>query len=382
MKILDWLESLRNPLKHNTQILIEYGDTTDLQVVANCALGAAIALISKILSTAEFKTFENNKLVKKQLYFLWNIQPNVNQNKHQFLQKIVSDLVRLGDCLAIMERGQLYIADSYTLNNNTAFAENTYSNIIINNSTVKNYAEKDVLHFTQGCNPHGLNAMLKQHIALLYRSIVSYKQSNVKRSTLTIPTNYPQTPQAQEALQKLINEQLKDFHKSENGATLPLTNGITYQDLTNHTYKNASDSRDIRTLIDDIYDFVAISLHIPPQLLKGTIAESDNTVKNLMRLCITPLAKMIQTEINRKMYTPADLLSGTRIEIDTKYLLMDIHDLADALERLTRIGTNTINDNLEALGREPITDKIGDERYITLNYQKENGGEDEQTEKS
>lgn len=382
MKILDWLESLRNPLKHNTQILIEYGDTTDLQVVANCALGAAIALISKILSTAEFKTFEKNKPVKKQMYFLWNVQPNVNQSKHQFLQKIASDLVRLSDCLAIMEKGQLYIADSYTLNN-TAFAENTYSNIIINNSTVKNYAEKDVLHFTQGAKPYNLNAMLKQHIALLYRSIVSYKQSNVKRSTLTIPTNYPQTPQAQEALQKLINEQLKDFHKSENGATLPLTNGITYQDLTNHTYKNASDSRDIRTLIDDIYDFVAISLNIPPQLLKGTIAESDNTVKNLMRLCITPLAKMIQTEINRKMYSPADLLSGTRIEIDTKYLLMDIHDLADALEKLTRIGTNTINDNLEALGREPITDKIGDERYITLNYQREKGEkEDEQAEKS
>lgn len=381
MKILDWLESLRNPLKHTTQILIEYGDTTDLQVVANCALEAAIALISKVLGTAEFKTFENNKLVKKQMYFLWNVQPNVNQSKHQFLQKIVSDLVRLGDCLAIMERGQLYIADSYTLNN-TAFAENTYSNIVLNNITVKNYAEKDVLHFTRGIKPYNLNAMLKQHIALLYRSIVSYKQSNVKRSTLTIPTNYPQTPQAQEDLQKLINEQLKDFHKSENGATLPLTNGITYQDLTNHTYKNASDSRDIRTLIDDIYDFVAISLNIPPQLLKGTIAESDNTVKNLMRLCITPLAKMIQTEINRKMYTPADLLSGTRIEIDTKYLLMDIHDLADALEKLTRIGTNTINDNLEALGREPITDKIGDERYITLNYQREKGEEDEQAEKS
>ena len=42
--------------------------------------------------------------------------------------------------------------------------------------------------------------------------------------------------------------------------------------------------------------------------------------------------------------------------------------MANALEVLTRIGANTLDDNLRILGREPIGGEYGTKRLITKNY--------------
>ena len=46
----------------------------------------------------------------------------------------------------------------------------------------------------------------------------------------------------------------------------------------------------------------------------------------------------------------------------------DLKDVANALEVLTRIGANTLDDNLRILGREPIGGEYGTKRLITKNY--------------
>ena len=48
------------------------------------AIQTAINLISNTLALAEFKTFDNGKEVKKDNYFLFNIEPNSNQNASRF----------------------------------------------------------------------------------------------------------------------------------------------------------------------------------------------------------------------------------------------------------------------------------------------------------
>ena len=124
---------------------------------------------------------------------------------------------------------------------------------------------------------------------LLEYSKTNYKRSNARRGVLEVPASYAQSPKKQEELQELFNKNFKDFFEAETGAVLPLSSGLTYTDLTNDTYKNGSDSRDIRELIDDIFDFVALAFRISPQLLKGSVADSDKSVDNMLMLCINPL---------------------------------------------------------------------------------------------
>ena len=60
------------------------------------------------------------------------------------------------------------------------------------------------------------------------------------------------------------------------------------------------EGRDIRAFIDDIFDFVAIAFQVPPQLLKGNVADTDKAVNNFLTFCINPLAELLTDEINRK----------------------------------------------------------------------------------
>lgn len=200
----------------------------------------------------------------------------------------------------------------------------------------------------------------------------SYIKSKTRRGLLNVPTTYPQTQDAQDDLQDIMDNKFKTFFQSEKDVVLPLTNGLTYDELNiNNKGKSVGEVRDVRAYIDDIFDFVGIAFNVPPQLLKGNIADTNNAINNLLMFCINPLAKLIYDEINMKFYKKNDYLARTYMKIDTSRIrVTTLKDIAYALDILTRNGINEVDDNLIALGREPIGGKIGRQRYITKNYEK------------
>ena len=109
-----------------------------------------------------------------------------------------------------------------------------------------------------------------------------------------------------------------------------------------------------------------MAFQIPPQLLKGEVAGLDDAFRFFMTTCIKPIADIIADEINRKVYGEINYKKGNKVFIDTtKIRYVDIKDIAPALEALTRIGVNTLDDNLESIGREGIGNK---QRWMTKNY--------------
>jgi Ni,Fe-hydrogenase III large subunit len=52
--------------------------------IREMAFWSAVNLVANAVSKCEIKTFENGKEVKKQEYYLWNIEPNRNQNSSAF----------------------------------------------------------------------------------------------------------------------------------------------------------------------------------------------------------------------------------------------------------------------------------------------------------
>lgn len=383
MRIKEWFFSLfgkeENAIHFNENFLKLTAEIYYKQL----AIQTAINVISNTLSLAEFKTFDLKKQVKRENYYLFNIAPNLNQNSNDFIKSIVHNMIYQNEALVIMKNDSLYVADSFTKVEN-GLSENIYTNICVGNTILKElFKEKDVLCFSLHSlkTKNLIDGLYDDYGKLIEYSKNTYKRSNARRGILDIPTNYPQTQAAQENLQRLLSENFKTFFNAENGALLPLTNNLKYTDLTNQTYKNGSDSRDIRSLIDDVFDYVAIAFQVPPQLLKGSVADSDKSFDNFMAFCIKPFAELIEREINKKYYGKNAFFKGSYLKIDTNLIKpVSIKDLAVAIDILTRDGVNTLDDNLVMLGREPIGGALGEQRFMTLNLIPMGGGKEiEQT---
>ena len=94
------------------------------------AVQACINLIANTVSRSEFQTFIEGKEVKKNNYYLFNVEPNPNKSASKFWRDIVSKLVYNNECLVIEQNGYFYVADEFTVKK-FAFKEYVYSNIVI-----------------------------------------------------------------------------------------------------------------------------------------------------------------------------------------------------------------------------------------------------------
>lgn len=336
------------------------------------AVNSAINLIKNTLIQAEFQTFEKGESVRKGNYYLFNIEPNTNYSASRFWGKVVDRLVWENEALVLQREadGNLYAADKFSWDQ-YAFKKNVYFDVTVDDKDLaKTWSEQEVFHFVLHSNRmrNVIDGLYSDYGKLLEHSKGTYKRSNARRGTLVIPTDYPQDEVSQEKLRGLLNNNFKTFFEAETGAVLPLSNGLTYTDLTNNTYKNGSDSRDIRALVDDIFDYVAVAFQIPPQMLKGSTADVGGLWDSYMTFCINPLAEILEDEINRKMYGREDYLQRTYLKINTSRVKHEsIKELANAIDILTRNGVNTLDDNLMLAGREPIGGEKGKMRMYTKN---------------
>ena len=104
---------------------------------------------------------------------------------------------------------------------------------------------------------------------------------------------------------EMLNNRFSKMFEGKN-AIVPLPQGFTFQDLTKATEKPTGGgggvTRDYRAMIDDIDDMTAAAFGIPAVLLKGQTAGVKEAVDMYLSDCIDPLADLIETEINRRMY--------------------------------------------------------------------------------
>lgn len=358
--------------KNGMQVEVRCQDLIETISMKNLAINSAINLIGNSIALSEFNTYQKGKEVKENDYYALNIEPNPNYSASRFWKKFIWQLVYNNECLIIMYEDNYYVADSF-VKHTLAFKDNYYTDITVDDFSMKrSYQEKDVLYFTLNENRVRslVDGLYQDYGKLVEYAKASYKKNNAKRGILNIPANYPNTPDAQAKLQKLLNEHLKTFYNAENGAVLPLTNGITYEDISSDSYKNATDSRDIRNLINDVFDFVAIAFQIPPALLKGSSDELESTVDRYIKLCIEPMCELIEDECNRKIYSKSQYLDNTYISIDTtKLKIANINNLATTIDILSRNGVHNIDENRKLIGKEPLRTKESQERRITKNYE-------------
>lgn len=340
--------------------------------VKRLAVQSCVNLIANTLVRCPIRTYENGKEMFGNNHYLLNVEPNQNQNASQFFHEFVSKLVLDNECLVIMQNEQLYVADSFE-RKEYAFYENVYKNVVVNDFQLdRQFKESEVLYFELN------NKKIKNVIDDLYNSYGKlitaamnyYKRSNALRVKLKIESTGPQTDEEQANREDMFNYQLKSFLEAEGAAAWPEQDDVTLEELQNLSNSGRT-SRDIRALVDDIFDFVSTAFLIPKGLIKGDLADVERQTDNYIMFCIAPIASQIEDEANRKIYKKDGYLKRNYLRVDTSMIkYTDIVKLATAMDKLISSGTHSVNENRMLIGKEPINEDWANEHYITKNYQK------------
>lgn len=338
------------------------------------AIETCIDLIANTLVRCEFQTFKDGKEFKGNNYYLFNISPNQNQNASEFTHSLVSKLVKNNECLVIMQNDQFYIADDFNQVKYAMF-ENVYKNVTVEGFTFnKTFYESDVFHFKLNDRnvKEVIDSLYEDYGKLITSAKNIYKRSNAKRVVLKGDFLRPQTDEEQELYNDMFDRQFKNWFEADNaGAVFQLQKGFEMDDHSGSEKGGAkgTNSRDIKALIDDVFDFVSMGFHIPKGMLKGDLADVEAQTNNYLMFAFLPIVEVIQDEFNRKIYKK-DVLTGNFLKVNTSLIkILDIVDLATAADKFFAIGVNSVDDNLRMLGREPLNTEWSQQHYITKNYE-------------
>jgi len=366
------IEKLGGSIEKTSSLEIDWSEAFDLMdnvYVRELAFWTCVNKIANALSKCEFRTYYENKAVKKAEYYLWNVEPNRNQNASAFLTKLIGKLYLCNEALVIESSGQLYVADSFEKNVYALYDYQFHHVSVDNFNFEKPFYQNEVLYFQ-------LNSVdMKKLVNLLhtgYNDLMkyatsAYKKSRGSRGILTIDGQAQAQDDFSETLQELMTNYFKHFFETEN-AVLPLYDGYKYDELQTKTYSNES-TRDIKALSDDIFDFTARALSFPPSLAKGDVQDTEKATDELLTFCIDPLARILEKEINRKRNGLSGFMSGNYLKIDTMAVKhIDLFDIATPVDKLIASGVFTINGILRVIGEPEIDEPWANEHFITKNY--------------
>lgn len=348
--------------------IIEFETALEDYSAHQLAVQSAINHIAGTISKCEFLTYRGSKKKTGEEYYLWNFEPNKNENGSSFKKKIITTLLKNNEALIVDIGGSLYLADTF-YKEAKGIQENTYKNVVINGEEQKRkFAEKEVIHFELNSESvlSCLNSLNAKFNKLIQYTDKAYKRSKGLRGVLNISANAMGSPNSQERINKIFDDKLKPFFENDN-SVLPLYEGFDFQEIANKK-ENTANTRDIKSQIDDIFDFVARAYNIPPAILKGDVLPNKELVDNYLMFCITPIIELIECEINRKR-NGRMVQTGTKIKISilgVKHI--DIVNSATAVDKLIASGVCSINDILEIFEMQKVAEKWADTHYITKNY--------------
>ena len=356
------------------QICDAFGLTQRLNglMIDRFAINIGINLIAGLVSKCEFKTYKAGRPFVGKEYYLWNIEPNTNQNSTQFLQEVIYRLCRYNECLIFDYQGQLIIAESFQ-KKEFALKETVFTNVSRAGFTFsKSFLMSEVLYLK--LNNDDIARLFKNlysgYDELIAEAVFKYKKSGGEKVILKISSLASGSPDYENRLKELMTEYFKTYFESKN-AVLPLTDGFEAVPQSAETLKKtANEITDIKTLTAEAFDRVGQALKIPPAILKGDIADVSQLTDNLLTFCIDPLCDLISEETIRKRYGESEYLKGNFMRIDTTCIKhIDIFSIAEKIDKLISSGMYNIDELREKLGDYALNTEFSKKHWITKNYQ-------------
>ena len=329
-------------------------------------------MIANAVGRCEFRTFRDGKEIREREHYLWNVEPNVNQNSTAFLHKLVAKLLVDGEALVISTRQRegydaLVVADAWLQNGDYPSRQNEYINVQVGDvSYEKTFREREVLHLKLNhinVKPV-LDGLYGAYWRLISAAMKRYEWDKGQHWKVHVGQLASGAEDFTENFSRMIEQQVKTFLDS-NGAILPEFDGYAY---TNEGGKSGVELADIQTQMKDVLGFTAKALQIPAVLVDGSIQGTEDAQGRFLTGCIDPICDQLQEEINRKRYGYDRMRAGDYLRVDTSSIRhLDMFANAANVEKLVGSGAFTINDVLRSAGLPTIPEPWADEHYMTKN---------------
>lgn len=355
----------------------QYIDAEEMSKLAmeEFTIHAAINLIANCISKCEFKTFEKGEEREGEEHYVWNYEPNKNQNASQFLQELVTKLLYNNECLVVESRGQLIIAESFG-KEEFALNETIFSGVSRKGFTFnRTFKMSEVLYFRLNNKNirHLLTGLCNGYQKILDDAVDKYKKAGGEKGTLQIDATAAGQKYGdksfEEVFEELMNKRFEKFFNSRS-AVLPLYNGFHYtKQAAEQSKKSTSEVKDITDILDEIVETVARAFNIPVSLLKGDVSDVQAITKNFLTFCIDTICEMIQTEINRKRYGITEIRKGNYLKVDTTTVMhTDAFDMAESADKLIASGMYCVDELRRKIGDHPLNTEESQKHFITKNY--------------
>lgn len=378
---MGFFDKIVNKTAKTAQMATTSRPTIDIRNVGFCELVTeykirelafltCVDMVAAAIGKCEFKTFKQGEEVREREYYRLNVEPNRNENSSEFWHKVIYKLFTQNECLIVqLETGDLVVADDFIPPLYYPYRMLEYTGVIVGETSFRRtFYEDDVIHLklnNVNIRPV-MDGLQNTYSQILQTAVENSNWANGLHLKVSVDQIAAGDPDFEQQFTAMINEQIKPFFEASK-AVLPEFDGYKYE-IMGTDPKIARDTRDIKALIDDIFEFTARALLIPPVLLMGDVAGTADAMSRWLTTCIDPLADQIQEEWNRKRYHYTAWKNGSYMQIDTSTILhFDLFSNATNIEKLIGSGAFSINDVRKAAGQTPLDDDFAEAHWMTLN---------------
>ena len=333
------------------------------------ATACAINMIANTIAKCEIRTFIKGLPVRKEEYYLWNYEPNQNENSSDMIQKFITNLCYDNEALIVEVNGKLYVADSF-IRRKYAFYDDVFSNIVIGDMTLQRpFQAKEVIYMQLNNldarqRREGSYTSYGKTVAQAIRTVL---RTGGQKGILNIDAQTSAQPNFQQQLQELMDERFKPFFES-NQAVLPLTQGYTYTDVTKNAQAMPTPA-DLNERINYEFEMAGRAYRIPKALMLGDVSDVEKITKNFLTFAIDPICEKFGEEATRKRYGANQFAKGNYIDVNTNCIQhIDIFEQATNSDKLLSSGLYCIDELRVKLGDTALGEEWSRAHYITKNY--------------
>lgn len=327
---------------------------------------------------------------RKEDEYLWNVRPNPNQSRSEFIARLVDEAYfgRNGKALVVpvKRRGkyELWLADGWTEDTYQNPGQPAkYENISISGSTevVRGARTADDVYVFKVSETSRwrvlLLALARAYETMAKSAVEAFGDKNARRWLLDVDAAMTGTQKDQDDINSYLRESVAPF-VSGNDLALPLYRGFALRRAENEN-KNAGSMLDVLQIRQDAFRVVANCMRIPYSFLEGNVNNFETVFDEFLTFCLDPPARMIADEIAAKSLTYDEWAKGGTCVVDTTHVRhVDLFAVADKVEKLVGASIDTPNEIRAFTGQERV---VGvphmDEYQMTKNHSKAGGGDND-----
>lgn len=326
--------------------------------------------VARTFSEGRFVFRKNGEVINDPWEYILNVRPNYNQSSSEFWKQAIYTLLFENELLIVKtDDDQLLVAEYFDKSDRTLYPT-SFKNVKVGNYIFeRQFNMNDVIYVTYNNEELSLliDGLFDDFSEVFEALMGAIKRNNQIRGVINIEkTGTFKENNSVDRMQRQIEKMLRSFNQ-DSVAVAPMTNGMNYEETSNKGAISQQGFGDIDNLLSHLVDEVAEIVGVPSSLIKGDKSNLDSNLKAYKRLCINPLVKLIENELNAKIISKTQYKQSKRVVL-TDIVKPDAFDLAGDTERLISSGVLTPNEARELLGFEKVDDDMMDTHFITKNY--------------